>query len=419
MTDDIVSERARGIVMALGVVSLVATVVAMVYGRKLSPRAISPQDSYGRGALGTRVIVEALPTLGIAAIRETDITRMRQARDPVLFLAPDAPSQEVYGNTVQLSDVVRVRAQQGRVSVIVLPKWQLDAFGVASPRDASATLAFANATGIDLEVNHVGGRTDRPKARPLHTEGLAGSTVEIPFPQTLVGGHSVLASIVEGSLVVTNEQRTVFVVSDSDLVANFAVQRADHAALFVSLLRSLGVSRVVVDETFHGRHKSKSLAEALGEWPGVLVLVQGALLAIAAMLAGRKRFGKTRPVKPALGRGPREAIAVAADVLSMGRAPLRLSVRYVELMLRDLHRRLGLRDDGRMIDAADAARAIDRLAEQRKRPANASALLAEARTDVARESRNAARVRARELVSRAFRLRRLWLGPRGTGGGKT
>ena len=142
MTDDIVSERARGIVMALGVVSLVATVVAMVYGRKLSPRAISPQDS----------------------------------------------SQEVYGNTVQLSDVVRVRAQQGRVSVIVLPKWQLDAFGVASPRDASATLAFANATGIDLEVNHVGGRTDRPKARPLHTEGLAGSTVD------LKDGSSVIAT---------------------------------------------------------------------------------------------------------------------------------------------------------------------------------------------------------------------------------
>jgi hypothetical protein len=421
MSDDILSERARGIVMALGVISLVASVVAMVYGRKLTPREISPHDSYGRGPLGTRVLFETLPRIGIRAFRETEISRVRSARAPVLFLAPDAPSQDIDGRLIELGDVIAERADAGRVSVVVLPKWEMGGMGVAEPLDYGSLVAFAEATGLALEVRHEGVQTDRPKIRALHTEGLAGANIQVPYPQTLVGGHTILASITEGSVVVTNESRTIIVVSDSDLVANFAVQRAGHADLIVALLRSLHSSTLVVDETFHGRHASKSLAEALGEWPGVLILVHGAFLAAAALLAGRKRFGKPRAAKAAYGRGPREAIAVAADVLTMGRAPSRLAVRYVELMLRDLHLKLGLREDGHTIDASDAADAIDRLAVQRKKPAHAVQLLADVRVapDTSRKARKQALTHALDLAGRAFRLRRQWLGPRGSDGGTT
>ncbi len=415
MSEAIVSDRARGIVMTIGVLSLVATVGALVYGRKLSPREISPRDSYGRGPIGTRVFVEALPRLGISAHRETEIARVQASEYPVLFLAPDSDSVTIDGSTFTLSDVIARRSENGRVSVLVLPKWELSSTGVAEPTPRSEVHAAIVASGIELELTRTGNANDRPKERALTTFGVQGTRVLLPHPQTVVGGHHVMASIAEGSLVVSNSEQTVYVVSDPDLVANYDVHRADHALLMVSLLRSLASRTVVVDETFHGRTERKSLAEALGEWPGVLVLIQGAFLAAASLLAGRRRFGLPRRAAPAYGRGPAEGIAVAADVLTLGRLPTRLALRYVELMIRDVHRRAGLRQEGHSVSTLDAARALDRLATQRGRTAHALALLDDARANVGEGKGDLARQRALALAARAHALRAEWLGDDPTG----
>jgi len=418
MSDAIVGERTRSIVMAISVISLIATVVGLVYGRKLTPREISPYDSYGRGPLGTRVLVETLPRLGIPATRETDVERVRLTEHVVLFLAPEGPSQDIDGRIVTLADLIEERAEMGRRSVIVLPKWELSAFGVARPLSPSAIESIVAATGLELGVAHHGSRTERPKSRDVASHGLAAHKVELPYPQTVSGAPDELASIAEGQLVVLDEEGLVVVISDADLVSNFSVHRSEHAALFVETLRTIGAARVVVDETFHGRHKEKSLAEVLGEWPGVLLLVQGAFVIAAVLLAGRKRFGRARKAAEAYGRGPREAIAVAADVLTLGRAPTRLATRYVELLIRDVHRRLGLHEDGHSVDVARAANALDRLAEHRKIPADASALLEDARTlGRTKSKKREALTHALALAMRAHALRRAWLGPEKAVGG--
>lgn len=411
MSDSIVSDRARGVVMALGALSLVASVVAMVYGRKLSPREISPHDSYGRGPLGTRVLVEALPHHGIGAARETDLVRVQTARAPVLFLAPDSSVVSIAGHEHSLASVLMRRSANGLISVVVLPKWDLSGMGVAAPVSAAELNALVVATGMALEVEHAGDPEDRPTERAMSSFGLRGEKVVLPYAQTVNGGSRILASIAEGALVVVDASETVYLVSDSDLVANYDIHRADHAELVVSLLRSLGARSVVVDEVFHGRTQTKSLAEALGEWPGVLVLVQGSLLAVAALLAGRKRFGKPLAPQDAYGRGPREAIEVAADVLTLGRVPTRLASRYVELMIRDLHRRAALREDGHSIDTLEAARALDRLGSQRGRAKAAERLLLDGRALSSGSSRKQAFHAALALAERAHRLRSEWLDP--------
>lgn len=409
MSDAIVSDRARGIVMALGALSLVASVAAMVYGRKLTPREISPHDSYGRGPLGTRVLVEALTHRSIATRRETDITRVRNATDPVLFLAPDSPTVSIGGHEHSLASLIRRRSDRGLVSLVVLPKWHLSSMGIAEPLTFAETQSIAEATGMTLEIERAGKSDARPTERVVSTFGLEGAKVVLPYPQTVNGGYRTLASIPEGAMIVANETDTVFLVSDADLVANYDVHRGDHAKLFFSLLRTLGWRSVVVDEVFHGRTKSKSLAEALGEWPGVLVLIQGAMLAVAALLAGRKRFGKPLPTVEAYGRGPREAIEVAADVLTLGRVPSRLASRYVELIVRDVHRRLGLRDDGHPVETMEAARAIDRLGSQRGMEPAAQELLAEGAKLAASADRKQALKASLALAERAHRLRNRWL----------
>lgn len=412
MSDSIVAERTRILAMTLAVLSLVATVVGLVYGRKLTPREISPYDSYGRGPLGTRVFVETLTRVGISIRREPDIDRILETRDPVIFLAPESSLLDVDGRIIRLDSVLAHRAERGARSVVVLPKWSLSSLGVARPFPEGELESILDATGLELTWTRTGRRTERPKRRPIVSEAIGALEVELPYPQTVLGDVATYATTDVGSLVVGDDAADVIVITDADLISNYAVTRADHAAIVVGMFRALGFNRVVVDETFHGRHRNKSLAEALGEWPGVLLLVQGAFVIAAVLLAGRRRFGRPKRVAEAYGRGPREAIAVAADVLTLGRSPLRLASRYVELMIRDVHRRLGMHEDGHTVDVGVAAEALDRFATQRRLPTGAVALLADARALVrdpipARE----ALARAIATAGRAHALRKTFIGP--------
>lgn len=400
MSGELVSDRARAAVFAVAALSLVAVVVSLVWGRKLVDRQPSPHDSYGRGPLGTRVFVESLSDVGIRYRRETSLQEVIDDDDLVVFLAPDSTLLTVNGKDHTLGGVLRERKRSGRASVVVLPKWELDPFGHADPLPADIEAAYLDAVDVDdvLTATHVGTPFDRPSATPLVSDDARRRAIEIPYARVLSGGVP-FERIEQGALVASDTDELVYVVSDSDLVSNFALTRGNNASIVSELIRSLHRREVVIDETFHGRSEPRRLAEALGEWPGVLVLIHGALLAVASLLAGRVRFGPPRRAVRGYGRGPGEAIAVAADVLTLGRSPARLVRRYVELILRDVHRRTRPGSRGGAFTTAEAVLALDRADQARGRPAVAGGLFAEA---LAFDDRG----RARERLSRALALAR-------------
>jgi hypothetical protein len=303
------------------------------------------------------------------------------------------------------------------VSVVVLPKWAL-AGGLARPLDPTELEDYLEALDLGLEVTYVGAVGETPTPTSLAAGSIVGGHVELSHMQLFTGAPNILASVEGGALAVSDAESRLFVVSDGDLFANFSVHRSDHARLAVELVRRIGGGRVAIDETFHGRHAERRLAEVLGEWPGVLVLVQGALLVAAVMLRGRVRFGRPQAARKAYGRGPREAIAVAADVLSLGRAPGRLAARYVDLLLRDVHRRtVGDRSAPQLsISTVDAARSLDDAAARRGRPREAGALLESASAMMASVGPRTPSSDALALARRAHAYRRRQLGQSAEGG---
>jgi hypothetical protein len=192
----------------------------------------------------------------------------------------------------------------------------------------------------------------------------------------------------------------VFLVNDPELLHNFDVQRADHASVAHDFVTNvLHADTIVVDEVFHEHVETRSLAQLFARFPGVLALVHGALVVLVVLLYGRRRFGPPRVEPMPYGRGPREVIDVASGVLASGQGVEQLAPRYVEQVILDAHRRLGLAE-GKSI--AQKAAALDGILTRRGLVPDALRLL--------ETSQSATRETALTVSARAAALRESLLG---------
>jgi len=375
-------DRTRAIVIGLACLSLVATIGVIVFGRRLSPPPAQPRDSYGRGAMGLHVVRWTLPDYH-------DVTA------PLFVIEPDAPEYTTPdGIRMSLRELCESRAAQGRFTVIVLPKWTIGMFGVGPeiPQRVRDTLGGTPFEGAQLvwprEI------TATRESITASSPALGERHIELPWPQTVVGATPVLTGPT-GSFIVSDASGLTFLIADPDLLHNFDVQRADHAALAHDFVTEvLHADTIVVDEVFHEHVATRSLAEAFSHFPGVLALVHGSLLMLVVLLQGRKRFGPPRPIPAPYGRGPREVIEVASGVLASGQSIDRLAPRYVEQVILDVHRRLGL-SEGKTL--AQKAAALDAVLTRRGKLADAVRLL--------ETSQGATRETALPIAARAANLR--------------
>lgn len=369
------SDRVRQIVVAIAVISLVATIGALVFGKKLEPPPNQPRDSYGHGALSHRAFLETLWELGFHAQRWT-----RPSHDsvsaPLLVIEPNADVVMIDGREHDLASLVRQRITANRPTIVVLPKWEPSLMGLVEPTEPwklAPLLSLVPGTTLSLVRGEL---TDARDTVAAQDESGRAFELSLRWPQRVAGGIPVLSDE-RGAFVVRDEKSMVYVVADPDLVHSFDVQRADHMAFWESFLReTLHTDTVIVDEVFHGEVETRSLAELFAGWPGALALVHAGLVVLVILAMGRRRFGPPQPLPEALGRGPREVIDVAASVLANGTRVGTLATRYVEGAVTDLHRRLGL-SEGKSIE--QRAELVDAAAERRRIPPRARELLAKAR----------------------------------------
>jgi hypothetical protein len=397
------SDRVRGAVIAVAVLSLVATIGVMVFGRRLAEPPAQTRDSYGRGPLGHRAWVETLQGLGVHVVRWTRVD-YHDVTAPLFLVEPNDAEVQTEQGAASVSEIVQSRIEQGRVTVLVLPKWVVGQFGIASPELRRNIEALLAGTPLD-EAQLVWPEHVSSERQTITATGpaLGERTLELPWPQTIVGAEPVLSGPT-GALIASDPTHRFFVISDPDLVHNFDVQRAGHAALARDFVRDvLAADTIVVDEVFHERVETRSLAELFGRFPGVLALAHGALAILVVLLYGRKRFGPPRGEPPPYGRGPREVIDVAAGVLASGQSPEQLAPRYVEQVILDAHRRLGL-TEGRTL--AQKAAALDAVLTRRGLLPDAARLLA--------TSTSASRDTALAIAARAAAMRASLLGRAGT-----
>jgi hypothetical protein len=393
------SDRARLIVIVVAILSLAGTMGALVFGRQLAPPPAQPRDSYGRGALGHRAWLETMRALDVHVVRWTTADYANVSA-PLFFIEPERAETEVDGEPLRIADVVNDRLAAGRMTVLVLPKWTMGMLGLVGPELPGLLRELLDGTPLGQAQVHWPPAISADRVSIDTAPGVLGARhLELPWPQTLMNVTAV-AEGPDGSFIARDSTSRFFVISDPDLVHNFDVQRADHAALSRDFIRDvLHADTIVVDEIFHEHVETRTLSELFARFPGILALLHGGLVILVVLLMGRKRFGPPAAEAAAYGRGPREVIEVAAGVLASGQKVERLAPRYVEHVILDTHRRLGLAE-GKTL--AQKAIAIDVVATRRGIPPDAERLLATA-TSASRET-------ALALAARANRFRESLLG---------
>ncbi len=362
------SDRVRVIVISIAVLSLIATFAALVFGRRLSAPPPQPRDSYGKGPLGHRAFVSTLEAMNIGVARWTQ-PHWETVSSPLFIIEPNAPELTIQGRRVSLGELIRARMTARRPTILVLPKWSPGMLGLVRPDPARDLYALLDELPVSLSVERMAPGDSWATLDVPDASGPA-RRLELRWPQRVSGGVPLLADDA-GNFVVSDPKGMLFVVADPDLLHNFNLQRGDHAAFWSAFIRDrLGADHVVIDEVFHGAIEVRSFAELFGDWPGVLVLIHGVLLALTVLWMGRTRFGPPTPTTEGLGPGPREVIGVAASVLENGSRITTLATRYVESLIMDLHRHLGLQEGKALeeramqIDLAAKARGIEPLASE-------------------------------------------------------
>lgn len=376
---DVFSPWMRRLVLGVIFVSCCGVVFGLLWGARFALPQAGETDSLGGGPLGHRVFAETLERAGMHVLQMRS-DRYASATAPMFFIEPQHEAR-VEGRLHRLQDVLIERNAAGAKSVVVLPKWS---FQVGLVMDGAVSRVSADRIGkvmtaIDFAA---GGATPAQVSMQAGQsddvlEGILGSfSVQVPELQTFVQppvGCTVLLESARGAVVVELSNGTI-IVSDPDLIHSFNLHRADHAALWFTLLQRIGGDTVIIDETFHGHGKVLSLKEALGQFPAVLIVIHVLALLMLIFMLGSKRFGPPEEAR-GYGAGPQEAISVAASVLADGQTIGRLTYNYVVEVLQDLHRQLGL-PEGSSLHAR--AQRIDAAAKQQRVPPLAEKLLSEA-----------------------------------------
>lgn len=349
-------ELGRRLIVLIAVVSFVGTVFSVLFGQEIDEPQHPFRDSYDRGPLGHHGIWELFPALGVA-VKRARTPRYFEAEEALWFIEPRSREVEVSGRKFEIGDVVRQRAEHGKVSVVVLPKWQLRQMMHQGEQIDVVVAEWEETIDNIMQSLFQGGdaspgikRSDKPvyRSSSMVVSGPLGRyDVRLPWPQTIEDGNEFepLLSSDQGVWLarVSYAKAAWYLITDPDLVHNFSFHRAQHAVLIDSLLsRETDSDSVLIDEVFHGYGFEPSLAASLARFPNNLLLIHLLAIGLVVVVMGWKRFGPRQQQSAALGRGPVEAIDATAGVMKMGQRAGSMAREYVELQVSSLCGKLGI-----------------------------------------------------------------------------
>lgn len=361
----IMDRRTRRLFMFLAVVSFLAAMTTIVFGRKAREFTPIATDSFTDGPLGNKAFVQIMQALDVETRRQRSAGRGDASL--TWFIEPLRPEVPTPDGKARLLDTLDERIAAEYPSVLVLPKWVLDAGGQATPvptmhidqllrevPSLDATTSFVERTGLPHEVS-----------KPYRVITPMGEyDIEVPYLQTfrLPDGFAPVIELVSGGgvLMATSNDGLVSVLSEPDLLHNFNIHKADHAAIFTGLAQWQSDESFHVDEVFHGHAHTLSLRDALARWPVVLLPIHAVILALLLLLRGVQRFGEpqddpsplTDPAQPANPHAD-EGIRVTAMALTMNQTDAGLLSRYVAAIFTRIAHRNKLRANTPLARAAE------------------------------------------------------------------
>jgi hypothetical protein len=330
------SPRAAFGLAAASVLFLVAAValVAMDDGVRpaLGAKAQSGPTARSTSALGYGAFVEMLEALRVPVIVSAfGAEEGGRETAAVVLLEPRA-------GTVPQSTIDNARATEA--VLVVVPKWNW----TANPRNR----AWARSVSLiptDEAVRAVSElipdiRLVRPGGSVNWRSPSRDARPTIAAPQFVVSDRlrPVIASD-QGILVGTLESgpRTIWVLSDPDLMSNHGIGRGDNALLAASIIDDMrGTGQTVLfDETVHGGVKSTNAWRSFFEPPLVGVTTVFAAAALLLGWAAFKRFGTPLPEGRPIARGTNALIESTTDLLRRHGSAADMLGRYATAVFRE------------------------------------------------------------------------------------
>ncbi|MDB5707263.1 MAG: hypothetical protein JWN66_4379 [Sphingomonas bacterium] len=324
--------RARTVVLilAIGILGFIATLVLGAYAPDLRSGRNGGAHALSTAAVGYSGIVRLAQATGL----NPQIVRDEHLLDTedLVVLTPEAGA----------TDISKALAQRsGRPTLILLPKWDVVAdplhpgwvryTGLKYPFDPEGVLAPKDKLTI---ARHPSGGS------PLVTSADLPRTIHFVAPRPLQtmsgGGLKPMITDQQGRIVLGQlPDRTIYVLSDPDLLSNIGMADARQARSALELLEWLNsneASSVSFDVTLNGFGHSPSPLKLAFDPPFLAMTLTVAIAVLLAAWQAIARFGAPRRRARAIAFGKAALIDNAAALVRKAGRQAMLGGRYVDVV---------------------------------------------------------------------------------------
>ncbi len=343
--------------LAVGILSFAAAAWFMIFSD--SDVGAPKANAYSYSAIGHRALVDTLRATDVPVL-VSRANSAEKAGDESLLVVAEPRLADWYDGTVAV--------EPGATDIlVVLPKWDglRDQF---RPHWLSVAGMIPRSYGQSILREILPDAVLIRPAGPLVWDtGPLGVDPDIDYPQ-LIESDELNATIWsdQGILAgwVDYGDRTVWIVSDPDILSNHGMARGDNAVLTLQLLDSLRPldGAVVFDETVHGYWQPPNLWRNMLQLPFVVPVILAAAAALMVGWAAMGRFGSPLPPKPPFASGKAVLIDNTASLLRFGGHGSEILRRYAEVTLGSVAHRLNA---PRHLDGEALIEWVDRVGQAR------------------------------------------------------
>ncbi|PHZ86266.1 DUF4350 domain-containing protein [Paremcibacter congregatus] len=392
--DQIFSPRTVLILVGVSLFAMLASILVISFGNEQETYTTTRQNSFSVSAIGHKAFVNSLKHQNIPVLISQYKTAERLAPNSILMLLepdlnfskPEILEKLLTHETKILVLPKRRGARRGFQNPRWLSKTYLTSYEAPEkilkmvdplasiyrpyhPRKEKKTLeedlktSTEEKTELEKAPNESSGHDpDEVKEEPLDwTVTKIKDMPDLLNPQLMRSDKiEPLLATKDGILVgmMFGDLGTTIVISDPDILSNFGLGRGDNAAIMqyvVDFLR-VGNNTIFVDETSHGFTRNPDFIRSAFEYPFIFVTLQVLIFTVLLVWATAQRFGTPQKTKPALKPGKAVLIQNTVNLLNAGDHKPEILVRYVDLTLHAMARRLRV---PRHLDEADTIHWLD------------------------------------------------------------
>ncbi len=332
------SQRTAMILAATAGLAFLGYLALYIFGDLLGPGRSAGHHTFSQSAIGHHAFLQTLQRLGLPASIGRRQSGRRVGDNGLLIIAEPSPS-------TQGGVMAATMTGQVRVALVVLPKRWVP-FG---ERDGDRVTG--NGLYSERRIQNLLDRLGMPSV--VHRSSSPQRAVRSPWPHlTLDVDNLQTLNAVNLTPVISTKDgvvfgfkntgsRTIWFLSDPDLIANHGLGRGDNGVLAVRMVEhAYRGGPIVIDETVHGFTLDPSFVRQLFK-PPLSAATFAAMAAIAFFLwSAAFRFGPPARRAGELGAGKEGLIENTAHLLDYGGFHASIARRYAMGLVTDAARRL-------------------------------------------------------------------------------